>query len=281
MSNAITTFSNDVLNTSIRTTTDENNEPWFCLADVCKALELQPSRVKDRLRHPGVTSSKVGVQTGFKQDGTPAIQNVDMTFINEANLYRVIMRSDKPQAEAFQDWVCEEVLPSIRKTGKYSMKKDEELDDGAFAVEVAHFILGNPHISVADKIGMCQSMFGDGKMPSVADIKAKRTQEESKPTPPKAKPMAKQGDLFAGSSAPLRILLNGRGISSHRFNQILEKKGYIDQLYCNSNSHSYYVLTDKGKEYGYNIGSSSYSIIHWRVERFEELFRIVTNSAAN
>lgn len=273
MSNAITTFNNEVLNVSIRTTADENNEPWFCLADVCKALELQPSRVKDRLKHPGVTSSKVGVQTGFKQDGTPAIQNVDMTFINEANLYRVIMRSDKPQAEAFQDWVCEEVLPSIRKTGKYSMKKDEELDDGAFAVEVAHFILGNPHISVADKINMCQSMFGDGKMPSVADIKAKRTQEEAKPT-------AKQGDLFAGSSAPLRILLSGRGISSHRFNQILEKKGYIEQLYCNSNSHSYYILTDKGKEYGYNIGSSSYSIIHWRVERFEELFRIVTNSAA-
>ena len=62
--------------------------------------------------------------------------------------------------------------------------------------------------------------------------------------------------------------------------RILEKKGYIEQLYCNSNSHSYYVLTDKGKEYGYNIGSASYSIIHWRVERFEELFRIVTNSAA-
>lgn len=271
MSNAITTFNNEVLNASIRTMTDENDEPWFCLADVCNVLELQPSRVKDRLKEDGVTSSKVIDSMGRKQLAT---------FVNEANLYRVIMRSDKPQAEAFQDWVCEEVLPSIRKTGKYSMKKDEELDDGAFAVEVAHFILGNPHISVADKINMCQSMFGDGKMPSVADIKAKRTQEEAKPTPPKAKPTAKQGELFAGNSAPLRILLNGRGISSHRFNQILEKKGYIEQLYCNSNSHSYYVLTDKGKEYGYNIGSSSYSIIHWRVERFEELFRIVTNSAA-
>lgn len=274
MSNAITTFNNDVLNASIRTTTDENNEPWFCLADVCKALELKTNDVKKRLKHPGVYSIGVGVQTGFKQDGTPAMQTVNMLFVNEANLYRVIMRSDKPQAEAFQDWVCEEVLPSIRKTGKYSIKKeDEALDDGAFAVEVAHFILGNRHISVANKINMCQSIFGNGKIPSVADIKAKGTQ---KPTPPKAK----QGDLFAGSSAPLRLLLNGRGITSHRFNQILEKKGYIEQLYCNSNSHSYYVLTDKGKEYGYNIGSASYSIIHWRIERFDELFRIVTNSAA-
>lgn len=266
MSNAITTFNNEVLNASIRTTTDENNEPLFCLADLCSALDITVQNTKKRLKGKGVYPIYTLTNGGNQQ----------LLFVNEANLYRVIMRSDKPQAEAFQDWVCEEVLPSIRKTGKYSMKKDEELDDGAFAVEVAHFILGNPHISVADKIGMCQSMFGDGKMPSVADIKAKRTKEEAKPTPPKAK----QGELFAGSSAPLRLLLNGRGISPHRFNQILEKKGYIEQLYCNSNSHSYYVLTDKGKEYGYNIGSSSYSIVHWRVERFEELFGIVTNSAA-
>ena len=42
-----------------------------------------------------------------------------MVFINESNLYKVIMRSNKPQAEAFQDWVCGEVLPSIRKNGAY------------------------------------------------------------------------------------------------------------------------------------------------------------------
>lgn len=42
-----------------------------------------------------------------------------MIFINEKNLYKVIMRSDKPQAEPFQDWVCGEVLPSIRKHGAY------------------------------------------------------------------------------------------------------------------------------------------------------------------
>jgi prophage antirepressor-like protein len=43
------------------------------------------------------------------------------TFINEGNLYRLIGRSDKPQAEKFQDWVDFEVLPSIRKTGSYSV----------------------------------------------------------------------------------------------------------------------------------------------------------------
>ena len=42
-----------------------------------------------------------------------------MVYINEKNLYKVIMRSDKPQAEDFQDWVCGVVLPTIRKTGGY------------------------------------------------------------------------------------------------------------------------------------------------------------------
>lgn len=109
----------------IRTAGTSDN-PMFCLADICKVLDLNPSRVKDRLNTGGVTSSKVGVQTGVKADGTPAIQQVEMLFVNEANLYRVIMRSDKPQAEAFQDWVCGEVLPSIRKNGAYVAAQPDE-----------------------------------------------------------------------------------------------------------------------------------------------------------
>lgn len=83
------------------------------------------------MKAPGVDSIEVGVQTGTKKDGTPAIQKVDMIFISEQNLYKVIMRSDKPQAEPFQDWVCGEVLPTIRKTGGYiaasTRMTDEEI----------------------------------------------------------------------------------------------------------------------------------------------------------
>lgn len=102
-------FENAEMGVQVRTVMNENNEPLFCLADVCKVLELQPSRVKDRLKENGVTSSNVIDSMGRKQLAT---------FVNESNLYRVIMRSDKPQAEAFQDWVCEEVLPSLRKNDK-------------------------------------------------------------------------------------------------------------------------------------------------------------------
>jgi hypothetical protein len=129
MNNQITIFTNPTFG-EIRTA-GTAEEPMFCLADVCKVLELQVTPTKNRLNNPGVNSIKVGVQTGIKKDGTPAIQMTDMIFISEQNLYKVIMRSDKPQAEPFQDWVCGEVLPTIRKTGGYiaanAQMTDEEI----------------------------------------------------------------------------------------------------------------------------------------------------------
>ena len=101
-------------------TSGTSDEPLFCLADVCKVLEINnPSDAKRRLKQDGVVLIEVGVKTGVKTDGTPVYQTVKAMFVNEQNLYRVIMRSDKPQAEPFQDWVCGEVLPSIRKHGGY------------------------------------------------------------------------------------------------------------------------------------------------------------------
>jgi prophage antirepressor-like protein len=122
----------------IRTAGTAEN-PMFCLADVCRVLDLQASDVKKRLKDPWVDSIKVGVQTGTKRDGTPSVQNISMIFVNEQALYNVIMRSDKPQAEPFQDWVCGEVLPEIRKNGGYinaNGMSDEEIM--AKALEIAH-----------------------------------------------------------------------------------------------------------------------------------------------
>lgn len=91
--------------------TSEN--PMFCLTDICRVLDLQVTPTKNRLKQDGVSLIKVIDSLGREQEAT---------FINEQNLYKVIMRSDKPQAEPFQDWVCGEVLPSIRKTGAYSVQ---------------------------------------------------------------------------------------------------------------------------------------------------------------
>lgn len=100
----------------IRTIT-KDGEPLFCLADVCKALELeQVSRVKSRLKEDGVTTSKVIDRLGRMQEAT---------FINESNLYKTIFQSRKESAERFTEWVTSEVLPSIRKNGGYIANQEK------------------------------------------------------------------------------------------------------------------------------------------------------------
>ena len=108
--NELQIFNNEEFG-EIRTIT-KDDEPMFCLADVCKALELeQVSRVKARLKTDGVTTSKVIDRLGREQEAT---------FINESNLYKTIFQSRKESAERFTEWVTSEVLPSIRKTGSYN-----------------------------------------------------------------------------------------------------------------------------------------------------------------
>lgn len=87
-----------------------NGNPLFCLADVCRVLELRVDGVIPRLKEGGYNRIVVTDSLGRKQSAY---------FINEQNLYKVIMRCNKRNAEPFQDWVCGEILPTIRKHGAY------------------------------------------------------------------------------------------------------------------------------------------------------------------
>lgn len=96
----------------IRTIT-KDDEPMFCLADVCKALEISNvGNVKQRLSEKGIHTADTLTKGGMQK----------MIFISEANLYKTIFQSRKESAERFTDWVTGEVLPSIRKTGSYQKK---------------------------------------------------------------------------------------------------------------------------------------------------------------
>jgi phage antirepressor YoqD-like protein len=107
-----------------------NDNPMFCLADVCKILEIKNvSDCRSRLNEAGVVSAEVGVLTGYKADGTPAIQKVKMNFVNESNLYKTIFQSRKESAERFTEWVTSEVLPSIRKNGGYIYGQENLTDE--------------------------------------------------------------------------------------------------------------------------------------------------------
>lgn len=109
----------------IRISVAENGEPLFCLADVCRALGLEQShRVKPRLQQNGVTTITVIDSMNREQKAN---------FITEPNLYKCIFQSRKKEAEQFQDWVCGEVLPSIRKSGGYMVARVDETPEQIMA----------------------------------------------------------------------------------------------------------------------------------------------------
>ena len=106
-----------------------SEKPLFCLADVCRVLEIKNvADCKSRLDQRGVVLTDTHTHNQY---GVEIIQK--LVYINEKNLYKVIMRSDKPQAEPFQDWVCGEVLPTLRKTGQYSVQEIKKLKEQQIA----------------------------------------------------------------------------------------------------------------------------------------------------
>ena len=108
--NQLTVFKNKDFG-EIRTTLIKN-KPYFCLADVCKILEIKNvSDCRKRLKPKGIASTDTLTEGGLQA----------MIFVDESNLYRCIFQSRKSEAEKFQDWVTEEILPEIRKTGSYSL----------------------------------------------------------------------------------------------------------------------------------------------------------------
>ena len=103
----------------IRTLGDWEN-PKFCLVDLCRILEIgNPSDVKKRLED-GVVSIEV------IPDSLGRLQK--MTFVNEDGFYDVVLDSRKPVAKKFRKWVTKEVLPTLRKTGSYTMDENPHFE---------------------------------------------------------------------------------------------------------------------------------------------------------
>lgn len=99
-------------------TLDDNGVILFCATDVAKALGY--SNPYDAIsRHCKGVVKHEGVSQTTNQHGTTTNQTVEMSFIPEPDLYRLVFSSKLPAAEKFTDWVTETVLPSIRKNGGY------------------------------------------------------------------------------------------------------------------------------------------------------------------
>ena len=129
MSNEIQRF--DFKVESLRALTDEAGEPWFVAKDACDILGIDTNHLREALDDDEITNlrnSEVWNQPGR----APLI-------ISEPGLYKLIMRSRKPEAKEFQRWVTHEVLPSIRKHGAYMTQQtlDKALTSPDFLIQLA------------------------------------------------------------------------------------------------------------------------------------------------
>ena len=138
------------------TAIEKDGEPWFVGREIAGILGYKK------------TANAINAHCKYvkilKNTKSPATQLLNipprgLQIINEKDLYRLIMRSELPNVEVFQDWVCDEVLPSIRKTGKYSTSETPEPKQElpSWAIEgngISHFYLkyGAPqHIAATEE----------------------------------------------------------------------------------------------------------------------------------
>lgn len=205
----------------IRTAQGASGEPLFCLADVCKALDINGGarNVRSRLTQKGVVIINTPTNGGIQQ----------LNFITEPNLYKCVFQSRKKEAEQFQDWVCDEVLPSIRKSGGYMVAKVDESPEQimARALMVAKDTIDRQQAALAkaeskNYVLQCQNdaltSMNEGKskhirqlMPAATFAHAVETSEHS---------------ILVGELARI-IKQNGVEIGQNRLFQWMRDKGYL------------------------------------------------------
>ncbi|MDY5519678.1 phage antirepressor KilAC domain-containing protein [Campylobacter lanienae] len=115
----------------------ENGEPFFMASDLCQVLEYKNGRdTINRLFPKGVAKYYTPTNGG----------NQLFSYLTEPQMYKLIMRSNAKNAEAFQDWICNEVLPTIRKTGAYSIQQQIPKTYGEALLEAGRLALENERL---------------------------------------------------------------------------------------------------------------------------------------
>lgn len=223
--------------------TSEN--PLFCLADVCKVLDLgNPSQVKTRLDDGVISNEVIPDSLGRQQEAT---------FVNEDGLYDVILDSRKPQAKAFRKWITSEVLPSIRKTGAYSVQNQTPtLQDKVFAINWASDFL---RLNDVSKLKLAKAVFEPLGLPLPDYVQSK-------------------GIL---KSATELLKQNGMTISAQAFNLQAIEKGFLENKTRNGvkgKKKPFKCITEKGKDYGENQvcpNNPNQTQPLWYEDKFKEL----------
>lgn len=193
---------------SLRTLTDEAGEPWFVAKDACDILGIDTNHLRGALDDDEITNlrnSEVWNQPGR----TPLI-------ISEPGLYKLIMRSRKPEAKEFQRWMTHEVLPQIRKTGGYIPTTDADDD-----------------MTILAKAVMIGQRTMEAQKQRIAEQQTRIVELE-----PKARfadaVAASDGTCLVGELAKM-LRQNGMDIGQNRLFRLLQADGYLGKSGSNRN----------------------------------------------
>jgi prophage antirepressor-like protein len=124
--NEVTTFTAPA-GMNVRVVTIDGN-PWFVAADVCRALGMDPTQGTYQWLRGLADDEQQLVARGDHPEIFSGSRASTATIISESGLYKLVLRSGKPEAQQFQDWVTREVLPSIRKNGGYIAGQEQMSD---------------------------------------------------------------------------------------------------------------------------------------------------------
>lgn len=206
MNNEIQRF--DFKGALLRTLTDEAGEPWFVAKDVCDILEL--NNITEALR-PLDDDEK----TNFRNSEVAQSGGRAPLIISEPGLYKLIMRSRKPEAKEFQRWVTHEVLPQIRKTGGYIPTSDADDD-----------------MTILAKAVMIGQRTMEAQRRKIAEQQTRIVELE-----PKARfadAVASDGTCLVGELAKM-LRQNGMDIGQNRLFRLLQADGYLGKSGSNRN----------------------------------------------
>ena len=106
---------------------EKNGEMYFNPYNVGKCLGLKKSAVRMTIRKMTLRQACKFTNSDVKDSNIRKLNNAGELFLTESGVYKLAFRSNKKEAERFTDWVINEVLPSIRKTGSYSIRKEESM----------------------------------------------------------------------------------------------------------------------------------------------------------
>lgn len=207
MNNEIQRF--DFKGALLRTLTDEAGEPWFVAKDVCDILEL--NNITEALR-PLDDDEK----TNFRNSEVAQSGGRAPLIISEPGLYKLIMRSRKPEAKEFQRWVTHEVLPQIRKTGGYipTDAGDDDMTILAKAVMIGQRTMEQQQRKIAEQQTRIVELEPKARF---ADAVA-----------------ASDGTCLVGELAKM-LRQNGMDIGQNRLFRLLQADGYLGKSGSNRN----------------------------------------------